>query len=128
MILVEASQSYMAVLSPLLAKITVGKPIVTLAGDTLRMALRSSDAYISVVRVTKASKNIRRCITRCGKTGVLTTLFPRVFRKAKIEFSRDCDISVACTVCYRQPHKTSNSTPHHRTCCEQTFLCNAKST
>lgn len=45
MILVEASHSYMAVLSPLLAKITVGKSNVTLTEDTLRMALRSSDAY-----------------------------------------------------------------------------------
>ena len=117
----------MAVLSRLLAKITVGKPNVTLAGDTLRMTLRASDACISAVRVTNASKNIRRYMTRYVKTGVRTTFLPRICRKAKIEFSCDCDISVACTVWYHQPHKTSNSTAH-RTCCEQTFLCNAKST
>jgi len=63
-ILVEASHSYMAVLSPLLAKITVGKPKVTLAGDILRMALRASDAYISAVRVTNVSKSIRSYMTR----------------------------------------------------------------
>jgi len=46
----------MAVLSRLLAKITVGKPNVTLAGGTLRMTLRASDACISAVRVTNVSK------------------------------------------------------------------------
>ena len=107
--LVEAARSYMAVLSPLLAKITVGMPNVTLAGDTLRMALRDSAAYISAVRVTNASKNIINYTTRYGKTGVLTVFSPRLFRKSKIEFSCDCDNSVACTVWYRKPRKTSNS-------------------
>jgi hypothetical protein len=74
----------MAVLSPLLAKITVGKPNVTLAGDILRMALRASDAYISAVRVTNVSKNVRSYMTRYEKTEVHTTFLPRVFRKAKI--------------------------------------------
>ena len=128
MILVEDSHSYVAVLSPLLARIIVGKPNVTLGGDTLRMTLRASDTYISAVRMTNSSKNIRNYMTRYEKTGVRTTSLPRVFRNAKIEFSCDCDISVACTVWYRQPHKTSSSTPHRRNCCEQTFLCNAKST
>jgi len=37
--MIEASHSYMSVLSPVLAKIPVRKPDVVLAEDTLRMAL-----------------------------------------------------------------------------------------
>jgi hypothetical protein len=81
--MIEASHSYMSVLSPVLAKIPVRKPDVVLAEDTLRMALWASAAYISAVRMTNASKNVRISMRWYEKTGVRTTFLPSVFRKAK---------------------------------------------
>jgi hypothetical protein len=66
------------------------------------MALRVRDAYESAFRLSNASKNIRSYLTRNEKAGDRTEFLPRDFRKAKIEFSCDCEITVARTAWYSQ--------------------------
>jgi hypothetical protein len=75
------------------------------------MALQAWNAYISAVGMTNASKNIRSYMTRHVKTVERTEFLQSAFRKVEIEFSCECDISVAWTVWYR--HIIRQAIPRH---------------